>query len=120
VCLLLAIKAAPQAALGRRPGRAGFHGWDVAMLEQIERATEVDADVIGDRLSAVENKAVRGASVRTFTYAKQRQPSAFPLAQVQTSLAALGDFFRQWVRRNKRPPGPNLLRHLETDGEESS
>ena len=47
--------SAPQTALGRRPGRVGFGGWDVAMLEQIKRATEVDADVIGDRLSAVEN-----------------------------------------------------------------
>jgi hypothetical protein len=56
--LLLAIKVAPQTALGRRPGRAGFHGGDVAMLEEIKRTTEVDADVIGDRLSAVEN--IRG------------------------------------------------------------
>jgi hypothetical protein len=46
---------APQTALGRRPGRAGFHGWDLAMLEQIKRAAEVDADVIGNRLSAPEN-----------------------------------------------------------------
>jgi hypothetical protein len=34
------------------------------MLEQIKRATEVDADVIGDRLSAVEN--IRGQIIGGF------------------------------------------------------
>ena len=35
------------------------------MLEQIKRATEVDADVIGDRLSAVEN--IRGQIIRVWS-----------------------------------------------------
>ena len=35
------------------------------MLQQIKRATEVDADVIGDRLSAVEN--IRGQIIRVWS-----------------------------------------------------